>query len=103
MFILVGRLTKIEIARTYAKMPWLCCPCWASLRLHAQTVSQAQSMLLETPAQPSLPYWRAGTAMPRKRHSGGVPYDLLHCAVSLAQRYAGRTVCVGTPCQGNFA
>ena len=93
----------LVLYRTYAKLPWLCCPCRARLRWHAQTVSQARSMLLETPAQLSLPYWRAGTAMSRKRHSEGAPYDLLRCAVSLARRYAGRTVLVGTPCQDNFA
>jgi hypothetical protein len=60
-------------------------------------------MLLETPAQPFLLYWHAGTAMPRKRHSEGAPYDLLRCAVSLARRYAGRTVYVGMPCWNNFA
>ena len=49
-------LVKICFLRTYAKPPWLCYPCRARLRLQAQTVSQAFSMLLETPAQPSLPY-----------------------------------------------
>ena len=98
-----GTIVQLFLCRTYANAAWLCCPCRARLRLQAQTVSQARSMLLETPAQPSLPYWRAGTAMPRKRHSAGAPYDLLRCAGSLARRFAGRTVCVGTPCQDNFA
>ena len=75
----------------------------ASALASADRSAGSQHVLPETPAQPSLPYWRAVTAMPRKRHSEDAPSDLLRCAVSLAQRYAGRTVFVSTPCQDNFA
>ncbi len=42
--------------RTYAKSPQRRFPCRAHLRMHAQIVAQASSMLLEFPASPSLSY-----------------------------------------------
>jgi len=54
-----------DFLKTYVKMPQPRCPCRAHLRLHAQIVPQARSMLLEFPATPSLPYKRVLSASAR--------------------------------------